>query len=54
MGAGGVVQYSHTFKILYGKDAISAVSEIVAQQDGKRSAVIQNMQLWPESWCIFR
>ncbi len=31
----GVVQYSHTFKILYGKDGTSAVSEIVAQQNGE-------------------
>ncbi|MCY3629528.1 MAG: GLPGLI family protein [Bacteroidetes bacterium] len=32
---GGVVQYAHTYKILYGKDATSAVAEIFAQQNGE-------------------
>ena len=31
----GVVRYTHAFKILHGKDATSAISEIIAQQNGE-------------------
>jgi len=34
-GQEGMVRYSHTYKVLYGKDGASAVMEIVAQQSGE-------------------